>query len=112
MDDTLILEAKKRGVSRQRIWQIKRRAEGRCPICGSSELATQVFCNEHAKGKKRRTHWKAKGLCVDCGSSQLETKLRCYTHAKKESERQKKLMGYTTPKRITKYQPKEDTPNA
>ena len=35
-------------VSRQRRWQIRKRAEGRCPICGKNSEG-HYFCSNHDK---------------------------------------------------------------
>jgi DNA-binding CsgD family transcriptional regulator len=42
------------GISKSRVVQIRRRAAGRCPLCGSKDLETQTLCARHAKGMRDR----------------------------------------------------------
>lgn len=46
----------KKKISRQRVWQLKRIAEGRCQICGSERMAHAVLCDvcNELKNSKRR----------------------------------------------------------
>ena len=36
-------------MTRQRLWQLKMRAQGRCLTCGTSSLTTRAYCAEHSK---------------------------------------------------------------
>ena len=45
--------AKKLGVSRQRAWQIIKKAEGRCETCGMPKI-TSRYCEKHAIAERKR----------------------------------------------------------
>ena len=44
----------KRKVSRQREWQIRKREEGRCMICGKESFAPHGLCKKHLKVQRER----------------------------------------------------------
>jgi predicted amidophosphoribosyltransferase len=54
----LSAEARRLGISRARLWQIKKHEAKCCPSCGKSNpLWPKILCNECAnKGKKRKPH--------------------------------------------------------
>lgn len=41
-------------MTRQRLWQLKMNAAGRCAICGKSPLKTRQHCAQHAKKASKR----------------------------------------------------------
>lgn len=47
-------EEQPKGVSRQRRWQIEKKKEGRCVICGKPSI-TQYHCDRHRKEASRRS---------------------------------------------------------
>src|SRR3989442_14075304 len=52
--ETVALEKSHPSVSRQRIWQLKKRAQGRCINCGGMRF-TELYCKYHSKLKSSQT---------------------------------------------------------
>jgi len=52
--------AKKLGVSRQYVWQLRKSAEGKCRICGEPKVSAN-YCLEHQLAQKKINR-KAKGF--------------------------------------------------
>ena len=49
-------------VSRQRVWQLRMKAEGRCMLCGKPR-ATVSYCRKHANLRNmlnRKRYWRLK----------------------------------------------------
>jgi hypothetical protein len=50
-DPPLAQQARELGISRQRMWAIVQRREGRCMLCGKPEGRSKGYCDPHADRK-------------------------------------------------------------
>ena len=76
-------------LSRQRRWQLKKRTENKCTICGEPALDNKYFCEYHRAARAQRSRSamaalrsarKALGLCVGCGKQKSYKGGYCLLH--------------------------------
>jgi len=91
-------------VSRQRKYQLRKKAERACAICGDKNIVNTNFCIRHTKAnskrrKKRYKKRKDNGQCVYCGTPHDTGGRFCEIHRVKLS---KYMSSYYRRKKSTK----------
>lgn len=73
-------------MSRQREWQKRRNAEGKCSRCamplepGRTSRCDACVAKERAAYKKKTDARRAAGVCVECGAGPIAKRSRCAAH--------------------------------
>ena len=61
--ETITEEAKRRGVSRQYVWQQRQAAKGNCRRCGQKREQYPYFCDD-CQELERNEEWERYGACL------------------------------------------------
>ena len=99
-------EARRLGISRQRLWQIDRKLAGLCPACGGKRTSWRTLCDtcaikqnirkkvymrkraESGYYKARYVQRKQAGLCVKCAEPlSPDSATHCVKHTNERRER-------------------------